>query len=124
MKLLFDQNLSFKLCRQLIDIFPGSSQVSLLGLAAADDSVIWHHAATNGYTLVSLDADFAEMAALAGPPPKVIWLRRGNQPTATVESLLRQHREAILAFERDAAACFEISNPHHTPAAPLLHPST
>ena len=37
MKLLFDQNLSFKLCRQLADIFPDSSQVRLLGLAEADD---------------------------------------------------------------------------------------
>ena len=27
MKLLFDQNLSFKLCRLLADIFPSSSQV-------------------------------------------------------------------------------------------------
>jgi predicted nuclease of predicted toxin-antitoxin system len=33
MKLLFDQNLSFKLCEQLADIFAGSSQARLLGLA-------------------------------------------------------------------------------------------
>ena len=32
MKLLFDENLSFKLCRQLSDVFPGSSQVRLAGL--------------------------------------------------------------------------------------------
>ena len=38
MKLLFDQNLSFKLCQALADLFPGSSQVRLLGLAEADDS--------------------------------------------------------------------------------------
>jgi len=44
MKLLFDQNLSFKLCQALADIFPGSSQVRLLGLAEADDSVLWQHA--------------------------------------------------------------------------------
>ena len=37
MKLLFDQNLSFKLCQALADLFPGSSQVRLLGLAEADD---------------------------------------------------------------------------------------
>ena len=37
MKLLFDQNLSFKLCRQLLDVFPGSNQVRLLGLAEASD---------------------------------------------------------------------------------------
>ena len=58
--------------------------------------------------LVTLDADFAEMATLNGPPPKVIWLRRGNQPTAAIEAMLREHEEAIASFERDDAACLEI----------------
>ena len=40
MKLLFDQNLSFKLCAQLADLFPGSDQVRRLGLEQADDSAI------------------------------------------------------------------------------------
>jgi Domain of unknown function (DUF5615) len=35
MKLLFDENLSFKLYRQLGDLFPASSQVRLLGLERA-----------------------------------------------------------------------------------------
>ena len=109
MKLLFDQNLSIKLCRQVADLFPGSSQVGQLGLAQADDRAIWQYAKANGFTLVSLDADFAELATLTGPPPKLIWLRRGNQPTATFEKLLRDHAEIIAAFERDgSAACLEL----------------
>jgi predicted nuclease of predicted toxin-antitoxin system len=48
------------------------------------------------------------MATLLGAPPKVIWLRRGNQPTDVIEALLREHAEAIAAFENDAAACLEI----------------
>jgi len=108
MKLLFDQNLSFRLCHQLADLYPGSSQVRLVGLANADDRAIWQYAAANGHALVSLDYDFAEMAALLGPPPKVIWLRCGNQRTATIEDLLRRHCDAITAFESDAAACLEI----------------
>lgn len=31
MKLLFDQNLSFKLCQRLADLFPDSDQVRRLG---------------------------------------------------------------------------------------------
>lgn len=108
MKLLFDQNLSFKLARQLADLFPGSNQVRLAGLDKTDDRAVWQYAGANGFVLVSLDADFAEMAALLGPPPKVIWLRRGNQPTATVETILRDHADAIAAFEKDAIACLEI----------------
>jgi predicted nuclease of predicted toxin-antitoxin system len=108
MKLLFDENLSFKLCERLAVLFPGSMQVRLVGLAQADDRQIWDYAGANGFILVSLDADFAERATLNGPPPKVIWLRCGNRPTAIIEKLLRDHTEAIAAFEHDAAACLEI----------------
>ena len=72
MKLLFDQNLSFKLCDRLADLFPGSSQVRLAGLDRADDRVIWDFAKAGGFIMVTQDADFADMAALYGPPPKVI----------------------------------------------------
>jgi predicted nuclease of predicted toxin-antitoxin system len=109
MKLLFDQNLSFKLCERLADLFPDSNQVRRLKLDSADDRTLWQFAKTNGFTIVSQDSDFADMAALFGPPPKVIWLRCGNQPTAVIEKLFRDHAEAIVAFEQDAnAACWEI----------------
>ena len=109
MKLLFDQNLSFKLCHRLDDLFPNSSQVRLIGLAQADDRAIWEHAKTNGFVVVSQDSDFAEMAALLGPPPKVIWLRSGNQPTGTIERMLRNRADAITAFGQETdAACLEL----------------
>jgi predicted nuclease of predicted toxin-antitoxin system len=63
---------------------------------------------TDSY-FVSQDADFADIATLYGPPPKVIWLRCGNQPNEVIEMLLRDHAEAITAFEEDdTAACWEI----------------
>lgn len=109
MRLLLDQNLSFKLCRRLADLFADSSQVRLLGLAEADDRTIWDYAKANGFILVTQDSDFADMAALHGPPPKVIWLRSGNQPTPVIEEMLRRHRDAIAAFGQDAdSACLEI----------------
>ena len=108
MKLLFDQNLSFKLCDRLADLFPNSSHVRLLGLERTADRALWQYAGESSFTLVSLDADFAEMAALLGAPPKVVWLRRGNQPTSTVEDILRTHADAIKAFNSDPAACLEI----------------
>ncbi len=109
MKLLFDQNLGFKLCGRLADVFPESAQVRLLGLAEASDHAIWEHAKSGGYVLVTLDSDFADLAALFGAPPKVIWLRCGNQPTEVIEQRLRQHLETIAAFASDAAsACLEI----------------
>jgi predicted nuclease of predicted toxin-antitoxin system len=109
MKLLFDQNLSFKLCQNLADLFPGSSHVRLLGLSEAGDPALWDYAEVNGFAIVSQDADFAEMAALLRPSPKVIWLRVGNRSTAAIAILLRRHADLIAAFGKDDdTTCLEI----------------
>jgi len=54
-------------------LFRNSNQVRLAGLEAANDRAVWEFAKTNGFAIVSQDSDFADMAALYGPPPKVIW---------------------------------------------------
>lgn len=109
MKRLFDQNLSFKLCQVVADLFPESNHVRLLGLSEVSDRVLWDYAREYGFAIVSQDADFAEMAVLLRSPPKVIWLRAGNQSTADISSLLRRHSDLILAFGDDVeAACLEI----------------
>jgi predicted nuclease of predicted toxin-antitoxin system len=109
MKLLFDQNLSFKLCQRLNDLFPGSAQVRVLGLHEADDNAVWRFAKENGFIIVSQDADFAELAGLKGSPPKVLWLRCGNQKTSFIEALLRRNATQIAAFEKEAEAdCLEL----------------
>jgi predicted nuclease of predicted toxin-antitoxin system len=108
MKLLFDANLSFKLCQRLSDLFPDSTQVRLIGLERSDDRAIWDYAKVSGFVLVTLDADFFDMAGLLGPPPKVVRLRCGNQATAAIETLLRDHAGLIADFGRDDSACLEI----------------
>jgi predicted nuclease of predicted toxin-antitoxin system len=58
-------------------------------LERADDRAIRDFAKTNGFTIVSQDSDFADMARLHGHPPKVVWLRCGNQPIEFIEKLFR-----------------------------------
>ena len=109
MRLLFDQNLSFRLCEAIADLFPESNHVGLCGLSEADDRKVWEYAKAKGFTIVCQDVDFAEMAALLSSPPKVIWLRAGNQPTMRILMLLRRHADLIAAFEQDGdAMCLEI----------------
>jgi predicted nuclease of predicted toxin-antitoxin system len=109
MKLLFDQNLSYKLCSLLADLFPDSEQVGRVKLSQSSDRTIWDYAKTNGYAVVTQDADFAEMATLYGSPPKVIWLRCGNQTIYDLEMLLRNHAAELVAFAHDDTAdCLEI----------------
>jgi predicted nuclease of predicted toxin-antitoxin system len=101
--LLFDQNLSRRLPAPLANEFPGSEQVLLVGLDRADDWAVWSYAAAHGLAVVSKDADFRNLSATHGPPPKVIWLRVGNGPTRDVEALLRSRAADIQAFLSDPA---------------------
>ena len=75
MKLLLDENLSRRLVPFLQHEFPGSSQVTLLGLESASDQEIWNRAKQDGYVVVTKDADFQELSLVWGAPPQVIRLR-------------------------------------------------
>lgn len=108
MKLLLDQNLSPRLVRELSDLFPGCAHVRDLGLASADDQVVWAHAKANGFVIVSKDSDFHQRSFVYGAPPKVIWVRLGNCPTARIATLLRSRIAEITAFTDDPAEAFLI----------------
>jgi predicted nuclease of predicted toxin-antitoxin system len=108
-KLLFDQNLSHRLCAMLADVFPDTQQAKRARLERASDDEIWKFAHREGYAIVTLDADFADIATLRGAPPKIIWLRCGNQPTDIIANLIRQHADIIAGFGEDAdTACLQI----------------
>lgn len=106
MKLLFDENLSYKLVEELADLFPDSSHVRILGLASADDPEVWEAAVANGFVIVSKDSDMHDRSLLFGYPPKVIWIRLGNCSTRMVEQLIRQKVSTIEEFVKDEVASF------------------
>ena len=109
MKLLLDQNLSFRLLEELRSVYPGSTQARLLGLEHADDITIWRFAKENGYTIVTKDSDFHEISLIQGEPPKVIWLKCGNKPKWYVLGLLINNQDRIHAFYNDQeSSCLEI----------------
>ncbi len=104
MRLLFDQNLSFKLVRLLADVYPNSVHVRDLSLIEADDATIWRQAAERGLVIVSKDSDFHQMSLLHGHPPKTVWLRAGNAPTPAIAALLRKHHATMRRFQEDPDA--------------------
>ncbi len=106
MKLLFDENLSFRLVGALADVFPASAHVRDVRLRGAPDEVIWKYAAEHAFLLTSKDADFYQRSIALGSPPKVIWLRVGNAPTAMIAGVLRAHYLLIRRFHEDDAATF------------------
>ncbi len=106
MKLLFDQNLSYKLVRSFSDEFPGSAHVRDLGLASAVDIDVWEYAKQFGFTIVSKDTDFSQRGFLFGPPPKVIWIRLGNCSTKAIQEVLFSYAAEIRQFGLDPDSSF------------------
>ena len=101
MKLLFDQNLSRFLVERVGSEFKGSLHVIELGLDQATDREIWDWVGENGFTIVSKDSDFRDLAASSVPLPKAVWLRVGNASTGQIEQLLYANSERILKFEQE-----------------------
>ena len=93
---------------RLADVFPGSTQTLRVGLDRASDEAVWDHAVRHDYAIVMRDVDLADMAALRGPPPLVVWLRIGNSSTTAAEAALRVKHREIMEAETNGAACVEI----------------
>ena len=106
MKLLFDENLSRRLIARLAELYPGSAHVADFDLLERPDREIWDYAQASGFIIVTTDADFYELAAALGPPPKVIWLRRWTHPTRGAELVLRRDAIRITEFAADSTLGF------------------
>jgi predicted nuclease of predicted toxin-antitoxin system len=102
-KLLFDENLSRKLVTRLPELYPSSAHVVDFDLLSRPDREIWDFARQSGFVIVTPDADFYELAAALGPPPKVVWLRRWTHPTRDAEFVLRRDAIRITEFAMDPA---------------------
>jgi predicted nuclease of predicted toxin-antitoxin system len=83
LKLLFDANLSPKLVGR-------------------------EYAKVNGFTIMTADSDFLDLAGSRGTPPKVIRLENCNYRTAQVEDLLRQLAVWIAELEPSSRATLVI----------------
>jgi predicted nuclease of predicted toxin-antitoxin system len=98
MKLLIDENISYRLVKKLADIFPDSEQVKRLGLLGKEDYIVWNYAKKHDFIILTQDEDYLDLSQLRGHPPKVILLRGGNIKTNDVENLLRQEYSKIEFF--------------------------
>lgn len=106
MKLLFDQNISFRLPAVLNDLYPDSKHVKVLGFEQVSDTEIWDYAKDQGFVIVSKDSDFHQRSLLFGPPPKVIWIRKGNCTTQEIIKLLKDYVEDVRAFVESEESSF------------------
>ena len=99
MKLLLDENLSWRLIKKLFSIFPEVVHVSSLQISQpANDISIWNYAEKNGFTIVSKDDDFEKIVILRKAPPKLIFLKTFNLNTNKISDLIIENKDEIITF--------------------------
>ena len=103
MKLLLDQNISFRLVAKLAPMYSGSKHVKDFDLTGDSDQEIWDLASKQDFAIVSKDSDFQSRSFLYGHPPKVIQLRVGNCSTTHIFDVLTKEQDAIKQFLEDPA---------------------
>ena len=101
MKLLIDQNLSYRLITFLKDLFTEIIHIKDLSLEKASDENVWKYAKENGFVIVTKDSDFNDLAVLRGFPPKIIWIQKGNCSTDDIIRLLTEKYQLIIEFGED-----------------------
>lgn len=110
MKLLVDDNISYKIIKGISSIFPESKHISDVRLSAASDLEIWSYARINDFTILTFDSDFIDLATLRGTPPKIILLKTGNLPTSQLTSVLINSGDLIAGFLNSDQAFLELNN--------------
>lgn len=95
MKLLFDQNISPRILKNLPSELLECQQVRFVGLQDSSDIEIFQFARKNTFAIVTFDSDFVDLNALYGTPPKIVYLNTGNLSTRNVSELIVGNIEAI-----------------------------
>ena len=112
MKLLFDQNISFRVVNQLSNLGIEIKHVRDYNLQDATDRQIWNFAKSNEFDIVTYDSDFYDLATIFGHPPKIIWIRIGNNSLKNQVYIFSKNIDTIKDFinniENQDFACLEI----------------
>jgi len=95
--LLLDNNLSYRLKKELSKILP-TFHVSDFSLEKSSDLEIWNYAKTNGYHIVTKDVDFEVLLERFGFPPKIIHLNIGNRNRSQIIDIINARKSRILDF--------------------------
>ena len=111
MKLLLDENLSWRMVKKLTPFFSEVLHVSMIKRKEEplSDYYIWNFAKLNEYTIISKDDDFEKIVLIRKAPPKLILLKTFNLDTNNLIQLIIENKEKIISFiESEESDIFEI----------------
>ncbi len=100
MKVLIDQNISFRLVERLQNALSVDFiHLKSVNLADAPDIPIYLYAQNENFdAIMTMDNDFINIQSMLGTPPKLIWLRVGNCSTAALSLIINHKLLQIHAF--------------------------
>jgi predicted nuclease of predicted toxin-antitoxin system len=98
MRLLLDENISYRVVKKISTHFPDCESVLRRQEPGLEDRYIWEIAKVERYSIVTFDEDYADLSQLNGFPPKVILLRPVNLTSQEVADLLIRNIESIRHF--------------------------
>ena len=96
------------LARWLADQGHSAQHVNDIGLARAEDSVIWNHALGVGAIIVPKDEDFAERTARTADGPVIVWLRIGNATNRALLEWLEPRCSSVVQLLIDGNRLIEV----------------
>jgi predicted nuclease of predicted toxin-antitoxin system len=88
MRLLLDENVSWRLVAYLRPYCEAVLHVRDIGLDESPDTSIWRYARQHGYDLLTKDEDFVRLLLAEGFPPRVVALQNAQVPVRALADFL------------------------------------
>lgn len=84
MRLLLDENISWRLTAYLQPHCAAVLHVRDISLDNSPDTTIWRYARQHGYDILTKDEDFLRLVLSEGFPPRVVTVQQAQVPVAKV----------------------------------------
>ncbi|TGE20328.1 hypothetical protein E5K00_20190 [Hymenobacter aquaticus] len=88
MRLLLDENVSWRLAAYLRPYCAAVVHVREVGMENSPDTTIWRYARQHGYDIVTKDEDFLRLVVTEGFPPRVVAVQNAQVPVARLAEFL------------------------------------
>lgn len=101
MKILLDENISWRIIKELADSFNEVFHVNQIFGKRPMDTDIWNYARENQFMIITYDSDFIDISELRGAPPKIIWFRFGNASRNYIINKIKSNIDRIKELYND-----------------------
>ena len=88
MRLLLDENISWRLAAYLRPHCTAVVHVREIGMENSPDTSIWRYARQHDYAIVTKDEDFLRLVVTEGFPPRVVAVQNAQVPVAKLAEFL------------------------------------